>query len=149
MKLNHFLSFSKKPPQQYSLFTKSYFSSLTKSILVAIVFFMSVSYSSFSYSQNLQTIASTTGEADKIEISEAYPNPATHYIQFDYRLTDRTSEGKITVYNLLGSVIGDYRLNNYANRLQIPVDNLKAGIYFYTVSINNKSLITKKFIVKH
>ncbi len=145
MKSNHFLSFSKKPPQQSILSIKS----LTKSVLVALVFFMTVLYSSLSYSQNLQTIASTTNEADKIEISEAYPNPATHYIQFDYRLTDRMSEGKITVFNLLGSVVGEHRLNNYDNRLQIPVHNLKAGIYFYTISVNNKSLITKKFVVKH
>ncbi len=145
MKSNQFLSFSKKPPQQSNLSIKS----LTKQILVALVFFMTVSYSSFSYSQNLQTISSSTNEVDKIEISEAYPNPATYYIQFDYRMTDRNSEGKITVYNLLGSVVGEHRLNNYDNRIQISVDNLKAGIYFYTISINNKSLITKKFIVKH
>lgn len=142
MKSNQFLSFSKKPPQQSNLSIKS----LIKSVLIAFVFFMTVS---FSYSQNLQTITSTTHEADKIEISEAYPNPAVHYIQFDYRMTDRMSEGKITVYNLLGSLVGEHRLNNYDNRLQIPVDNLKAGIYFYTISVNNKSLITKKFVVKH
>ncbi|WP_375561902.1 T9SS type A sorting domain-containing protein [Bernardetia sp. OM2101] len=142
MKSNQFLSFSKKPPQQSNLPIKSLF----KSILVAFVFFMTVS---FSYSQNLQTITSTTNEADKIEISEAYPNPAAHYIQFDYRMTDRMSEGKISVYNLLGSLVGEHRLNNYDNRIQIPVDNMKAGIYFYTISVNNKSLITKKFVVKH
>lgn len=145
MKSTQFLSFSKKPPQQSHLSIKS----LTKQVLVALVFFMTVSYSSLSYSQNLQTITSSANEGDKIEISEAYPNPATHYIQFDYRLTDKMSKGKITVYNLLGSAIKEYRLNNYDNRLQIPVDNLKAGIYFYTISINNKSLITKKFVVKH
>jgi len=145
MNLNYFLPSFKK------IFKQSEFSlkSTTKMILVAILFFVAVSYSSFSYSQNLQTIASTTNEIDKLEISEAYPNPAAHYIQFDYRLTDRMSEGKIIVYNLLGSVLGEYRLNNYNNRLQIPVDKLKAGIYFYTISINNKSLITKKFVVKH
>lgn len=144
MKSNYFLSFSKKPPQQ----PKS-IQSLTKQVLIAFIFFMAVSFSSFSYAQNLQAITSTTGEANKIEISEAYPNPAVHYIQFDYRMMDRTAEGKITVYNLLGSVIGNYKLNNYDNRIQIPVDNLKAGIYFYTISLNNKSLITKKFVVKH
>ncbi|WP_338792731.1 T9SS type A sorting domain-containing protein [Bernardetia sp. Wsw4-3y2] len=146
MKSNPFLSFSKKPPQQSNSSTKLSFVIFAKSILVALVFFMTVS---FSYAQNLQTIASTTHEADRIEISEAYPNPATHYIQFDYRLTDRMSEGKITVFNLLGSVVGEHILNKYDNRLQIPVDNLKAGIYFYTISVNNKSLITKKFVVKH
>ncbi|WP_338768082.1 T9SS type A sorting domain-containing protein [Bernardetia sp. ABR2-2B] len=145
MKLNQLLSFSKKPPQQPNLSIKS----LTKSILVALVFFMAVSYSSFSYAQNLQTITSSTNEADKIEISEAYPNPATHYIQFDYRITDKMSEGKITVYNLLGSVVAEHRLNKYDNRLQISVGNMKTGIYFYTISVNNTSLITKKFVVKH
>ena len=145
MKPKQFLSLSKKPPQQSSLFIES----VVKQILVALLFFMTVSFSSFSYSQTTQTVASTTNEADKIEISEAYPNPAMHYIQFDYRMTDKISEGKITVYNLLGSMIGEYRLNTYDNRIQIPVDNLKAGIYFYTISINSKSLITKKFIVKH
>ncbi|WP_041263736.1 T9SS type A sorting domain-containing protein [Bernardetia litoralis] len=145
MKSNQLLSTLKKLPQQPSLSIKS----LTKSFLVAIVFFMAVSYSSFSYSQNLQAIASTTDGINKVEISEAYPNPAVNFVQFDYRIADKISEGKITVYNLLGSVIGSYNLNNYKNRIQIPVDNLKAGIYFYTISVNNKSLITKKFIVKH
>ncbi len=140
MKSNYSLSFSKKPPQQFSS------KLVIKSILLSVVFFITVS---FSYSQNLHTISSSTNEANKIEISEAYPNPASHYIQLDYKMTDRISEGKITVYNLLGSVIGDYRLNNYENRLQISVHNLKAGIYFYTISVNNKSLITKKFVVKH
>lgn len=145
MKLNYFLSSFKKISKRSNFSLKS----ITKTIVVAIVLFVAVSYSSFSYSQNFETITSSDTGVDKIEISEPYPNPSTYYIQFDYRMLDKNSEGKITVYNLLGSVIGEYKLNSYDNRLSISVDRLKAGIYFYTISINNKSLLTKKFIVKH
>ncbi|WP_291727785.1 T9SS type A sorting domain-containing protein [Bernardetia sp.] len=141
MKLKQFLPFSQKPPKWSDLS----FQSLVKTILVVPMLFMAMSYFSSSYAQNLQA----AGETDKIEISEAYPNPAAHFVQFDYRMLDRNSEGKITVYNLLGSVVGEYRLDNYDNRKQISVSNLKAGIYFYTISVNNQSLITKKFVVKH
>lgn len=141
MKLKQFLLFSRETPKWSDLPLQS----LTKTILVASVFFITMFYSSFSHAQNLQAAV----EVDKIEISEAYPNPATHFIQFDYRILDRNSEGKITVYNLLGSVVGEHRLDHFDNRLQISVDNLKAGIYFYTISVNSKSLITKKFVVKH
>ncbi len=145
MQSHQFLPLLKKVPKRSSLSSKL----PTKQILIALIFFTAIFYSSFSYSQNLQTITSSSNEADKIEISEGYPNPALHYIQFDYRMIDRSSKGKIIVYNLLGSIVGEHQLNNYDNRLKISVDNLKTGIYFYTISINNQSLITKKFIVKH
>lgn len=142
MKLKPSVSLPNKKPKWSKLFSSSFL----KISLAVFVFFAVTSYS---YSQNIRTIASTENGNDKIEISEAYPNPATHYIQFDYRMIDKNSEGKIVVYNLLGSIVGEHRLDNYDNRVQISVDNLKAGIYFYTISINSKSLITKKIVVKH
>lgn len=115
--------------------------------LFALLFVCSFHFSSSAQSTILVTTNSVTNE--KIEISEAYPNPASHIIKFDYRLPNSFSEGKITIYNLLGSIVGEYKLDGYNNQIQISVDSFKTGMYFYTISLNNKSLITKKFMVKH
>lgn len=87
-------------------------------------------------------------ESDKIEISNAYPNPASEFVAFNYKLAPEVSSADVTVYNLLGSVIGKYDLDSFEQTLRIDVSNLQAGIYFYTVTVDNQNIKTKKFLVK-
>ena len=84
---------------------------------------------------------------DLISISDAYPNPATSVVEFDYKT--KATDAKITLFNVLGTEVAEYRLSSFENKVSIPVENLKSGVYFYTVSANNKNLKTKKFVVRH
>lgn len=84
----------------------------------------------------------------QIEISNIYPNPAHDVVKFSYTLLEPTLKAKITIRNVLGSVIAEEELSYETRQLDIQVNEYTAGMYFYTLSINSKSIITKKFLVK-
>ncbi|MCU0389818.1 MAG: T9SS type A sorting domain-containing protein [Thermoflexibacter sp.] len=85
---------------------------------------------------------------DQIEISNIYPNPAHDLVKFNYVINDPNMKVKITIRNVLGSVVQEEELSHQSRQLEISVNEYTAGMYFYTLSINNQSIITKKFLVK-
>jgi hypothetical protein len=84
---------------------------------------------------------------DLITVSNIYPNPSTNFVNFDYYLPPETSHAKIVIHNILGSIMGQYELKQ-DNQIRISVNDLKSGIYFYTITVGNQNLTTKKFIVR-
>jgi hypothetical protein len=86
---------------------------------------------------------------EKISISSVYPNPASAYASIDYQLFKDTDNAKIILCNVLGNVVGEYSLIRDAKRLHISTLELNSGVYFYTLSVDGKSLITRKLIIKH
>ncbi|MFZ2872675.1 T9SS type A sorting domain-containing protein, partial [Zavarzinia sp.] len=82
------------------------------------------------------------------EISNAYPNPASGNVSFDYKLPASSKNAGIKVTNLLGTVIEEIALEKTEGKASINVSNLKNGIYFYSLMINNSSTTTRKFVVK-
>lgn len=85
---------------------------------------------------------------EQIEITNLYPNPANDVVKFNYIISDANAKVKITIRNVLGSVVKEEELSHNMRELEIAVHEYSAGMYFYTLSINNKSIITKKFLVK-
>ncbi|GAB4472558.1 MAG: hypothetical protein OHK0057_17210 [Thermoflexibacter sp.] len=85
---------------------------------------------------------------EQIDISNIYPNPANDLVKFNYHIIDTNAKVKITIRNVLGSIVKEEELSPQAHQLEIAVNEYSAGIYFYTLSINNKSIITKKFLVR-
>lgn len=86
---------------------------------------------------------------EKISISSIYPNPASSYASIDYNLSNQRDQAKIILCNVLGNVVGEYPLVKDAKRLYISTQELSSGVYFYTLSVEGKSLITKKLIIRH
>jgi hypothetical protein len=79
----------------------------------------------------------------------AYPNPADKFVTFEYENV-KGSDAKLVVYNLLGSVVKEIELRNNSGTLKnINTSDLKDGIYFYSLVINNESKDTQKLIIKH
>jgi hypothetical protein len=85
---------------------------------------------------------------EQIDISNIYPNPANDLVKFNYHIIDANARVKITIRNVLGSILKEEELSPQVHQLEISVSEYSAGIYFYTLSINNKSIITKKFLVR-
>jgi hypothetical protein len=92
------------------------------------------------------TITSSIDEADATSFL-VYPNPATNLVKFSYQV-NTTKDSWFTIYNLLGNVVKTVRLEKTSGSLDIPVSDLEAGIYFYTVSVNGKSIETSKLVIK-
>jgi hypothetical protein len=83
-----------------------------------------------------------------ITVKDVYPNPSVDHANVDYQLTSDRAKAKIRVHNILGNIVGEYDLNPLETLIRIRTEELNAGIYFYTLYIDNESVMTRKLIVK-
>jgi hypothetical protein len=83
-----------------------------------------------------------------ISVSNAYPNPVTDLATIDFSMESAFKDAKIIFYNVLGDKVLDVPLNQFDSNIKIPTDNLKVGVYFYTLYLENKGMVTKKLIVR-
>ncbi len=86
-------------------------------------------------------------ETPQFSISKVYPNPAREVAYMNYNL-QQDLDAKVTIRNLLGKVVKEYDLTKGNHEIRIPTIQFDAGVYFYTLSINGKSLKAKKLIVE-
>ena len=86
-------------------------------------------------------------EAVAVNFGQAYPNPASSVVNFDYTVNanDRAS---VSVYNLLGQEVRNQQVNSLQGRLSISVADLNEGIYFCKLFVNGCAVKTEKFVVK-
>ena len=87
-------------------------------------------------------------QSRQITVRDVYPNPSIDHAFVDYELLSDRTKAKIRVHNLLGNVVGEYDLSSGETLLRIKTDDLNAGIYFYTLYLDNESVMTRKLIVK-
>ena len=83
-----------------------------------------------------------------IILHDVYPNPIVDYAFINYNMTSDEVEAKIVIHNILGSPIEEYDLPSAENKVKIRAESMNAGIYFYTLYLDNEGLITRKIIVK-
>lgn len=86
-------------------------------------------------------------EASAVQFGQAYPNPASSMVNFDYNINagDRAS---VSVYNLLGQEVKNQPVNALQGRLSVSVVDLNEGIYFCKLFVNGCAVKTEKFVVK-
>ena len=70
-------------------------------------------------------------------------NQSSDYI---YINVDSNSEMDFKVVDVLGNVVLQDVINNYK---KVNVSNYKNGLYFITISSKDRSIVTRKMIVKH
>ncbi|MTI30357.1 T9SS type A sorting domain-containing protein, partial [Xanthovirga aplysinae] len=80
----------------------------------------------------------------KLKISNVYPNPANEQAFFNYRIYDTSTSAKLVIYNVLGSIVGEYELDAFETSLEIATENFQPGVYFYTLHLEDKTQVTKK-----
>ena len=86
--------------------------------------------------------------ANSITLSNAYPNPTHTTVNLDYSFDVNIDAATVKIVNLLGSVVKEVEMNQNANKLSIDVSNLNAGVYFYSVIVNNEIFQTKKLVIR-
>jgi hypothetical protein len=84
--------------------------------------------------------------AEKISVSDVYPNPASNMVTLDYNLAGANS-ASVKIVNLLGSVVKSVNLSTGSNKATIDVSDLTQGVYFYSVVVDGNIYRTKKLIV--
>ena len=72
---------------------------------------------------------------------KAYPNPAVDYINFK---SENLNEFTLHVYDMNGSHIKSIATENYS--IQLNRNNLKKGMYFYSIESEGEKVYSNKFI---
>jgi len=83
-------------------------------------------------------------------ISTNFPNPFSLITTISYTILKDTNDAKIIIYNTNGSTIKTYNLKERGSKgsLTINKQEMKSGVYFYTLITDGIVIGTKKMIVK-
>ena len=95
------------------------------------------------------TAASIEESLSVIEFSNAYPNPASSIVYFNYTLKPGNYNAVLSVSDILGSEIIHHSIVNPSGRTSIDVTSLESGVYFYSLQINGEPQFTRKLIIRH
>jgi hypothetical protein len=91
--------------------------------------------------------ADETNHKDII-IGSAYPNPTNRSAQIDYVVKNPNAIVKISINSFIGNPVAEYQLDPLQKNLVINVSDFNPGVYFYTLFVDNKNIVTKKLVVK-
>lgn len=80
-------------------------------------------------------------------ISSAYPNPANSFVSMKYDIYDHAKDGRILIYDMLGKTVKEQLLIDKKGTTRINVEDLNAGVYFYSFLVDGKAIATKKLVI--
>jgi hypothetical protein len=100
------------------------------------------------YSVKEQVSTGLLYHSEEISLSDIYPNPVRDIAYLDYVSANDEIDSKLVLHNILGSVVSEYTLNPRERQLKIYTIELKPGVYFYTIYLDNEGKVTKKLVVK-
>ena len=76
------------------------------------------------------------------------PNPFTAQATVQYSLPGDFKNASLQIYDVLGRLRNYYPLNSINGEISINDDNLSAGVYLYSLLMENRVLATKKMVVE-
>lgn len=78
-----------------------------------------------------------------------YPNPTTAgtSMQYDLSTIGKYNNATLSISNSIGAVVKTIPLKSIANSIELPSDELNAGIYFCILKIDGKTVRTQKLVV--
>jgi len=86
--------------------------------------------------------------SEELKINDLYPNPVVDFAIVDYNILNSDVDAKILIHNVLGSIVGEYKLNPLEDKLTIKTHDFNAGVYFYTLYIDAEGMLTRKLIIR-
>lgn len=86
---------------------------------------------------------------ERLTVSNLFPNPANDHTKVDYVVASGMTQAKLSFFNALGNPVGDFSLDRSEHRLLINTSQWPNGMYFYQLSLDGRTLATKKLLVRH
>ena len=83
---------------------------------------------------------------EQMTVHKVYPVPAHDFLKIDYDMNtnDYTMNAKWQIHNILGNLVAEKELSHFETTNIVSLENLDPGLYFYTVILDSKPLLTKK-----
>ena len=95
-----------------------------------------------------QPVGITEINPDEIIFSDAFPNPANINTTIKYGIPKNANSSRVIIRDLLGNTVKEFHLSDDTGKLLINTSDMKAGIYFYSLVINDRIYKSKKLIIK-
>lgn len=87
--------------------------------------------------------------SENSSLSNARPNPASNFTQIPYQIPSSINgNAQIVVKNLLGASVFTENVKPGNGKIYVNTSDFDAGIYFYSLVINNETYFTKKLVIK-
>ncbi|MCH7408882.1 T9SS type A sorting domain-containing protein [Belliella sp. DSM 111904] len=83
-----------------------------------------------------------------IAIGDVYPNPSNRVAHLDYEYKNKNALAKISINSFIGNPVAEYKLDPSQSTLVMNIEGLRPGVYFYTLFVENKNIVTKKLVVE-
>ncbi len=80
-------------------------------------------------------------------LSDAYPNPATTDFSVGYHM-NTFAKSEIVISDVLGKKVQQIKLSEKEGVVTVNASQLKEGIYFYALIVNNQVIATRKIIIR-
>lgn len=116
---------------------------MLKKLLCFSFLFFALHFASFAQEETREA-----APQKQVQLISTYPNPTVDYLKLDYRITESESEVKLVIRNLLGAVVVSKTLSHEEEHMQVSVQHLKSGVYFCSLTRDNETVETRKFIVR-
>ncbi|MFL5754577.1 MAG: T9SS type A sorting domain-containing protein [Bacteroidia bacterium] len=104
---------------------------------------------SVTFIYNVTPTAIAAIDAKNFMLSAALPNPASTNATIKYDFAAVPSTASIRIFNTVGALVKEFKLEGQEGKVSIDASSLEDGMYFYTLSVNNKPVSTKKLLVNH
>ena len=92
--------------------------------------------------------ASLTGIAAEAVLLQNTPNPFTTDTKIEYILPQTAQSAYLYIYNMNGVQVQAYTLNNNGKgEVIVSAGQLEAGMYFYSLIVDNSVVDTKRMIL--
>ena len=80
---------------------------------------------------------------------KAFPNPADDKVTLSFTRSSLNGKGNIELYNMLGSKVYSQQVEDMDGTITISTENLKAGLYFYSLNDGGQSSRPGRLTIKH
>jgi hypothetical protein len=81
-------------------------------------------------------------------ISLPFPNPASSFVKFTYDIPYGVNDARIIMKDITGNVVKNITLSNGEGQINIDVQALSSGIYFYSLVVENVVGTTRKILIQ-
>ena len=80
---------------------------------------------------------------------KAFPNPADDKVTLSFTRSSMNGKGTIELYNMLGAKVYAQQVEDMDGTISISTENLKAGLYFYSLNDGGQSSRPGRLTIKH
>jgi hypothetical protein len=76
-----------------------------------------------------------------------YPNPSSEFFHYELPLTE-VDKGKVTILDVSGKELENWKVDFNSHLGSLDIKNYAKGVYFFELTINDKTKLVEKLIIK-